>query len=249
MKNPHDDAKLYRTGDLARWLPDGNIEFLGRIDNQVKVRGHRIELGEIESSLVAHDAIKEAAVVVSENRAGNSLLFAFYTATQPNLNAEDLKLALMDKLPAYMVPSYLTQLEELPMNFNGKIDKKALEQLCVIPTTVGVRPKKMTDTQMLVLAAWQEVLQVEQIGMDDNFFDLGGTSLDIMRLGEVLSDVYTSDDIVTMIFKYPTVSSYAAYVDNNQKEDVTLKLRTSLSEVKNKRQQQRDRRRLLNKRK
>ncbi len=249
VENPHDDTKLYRTGDLARWLPDGNIEFLGRIDNQVKVRGHRIELEEIESSLIAHEVIKEAAVVVSENKAGNSLLFAFYTAIQPNLNAEDLKLVLMDKLPAYMVPSHFTQLEELPMNFNGKVDKKALEKLCVMPATAGIRPKKMTDTQVRILAAWQEVLKVEQIGMDDNFFDLGGTSLDVMRLGEVLSDAYTSDDIVTMIFKYPTVGSYAAYVDNNQKEDVTLRLRTSLSEVKNKRQQQRDRRRLLNKRK
>jgi amino acid adenylation domain-containing protein len=167
-------ARLYRTGDLARWRPDGTIDFLGRIDHQVKLRGLRIELGEIESALRDQDGVQEAAVVVREDNPGDKRLVAYVVGSA---STSDLKAALKDRLPEYMVPAAFVELDTLPLTPNGKLDRKALPApvLARDASTELVAPR--TDTERLLAAIWAEVLGVQTLGIDDDFFDLGGHSM------------------------------------------------------------------------
>ncbi|MBI3244199.1 MAG: amino acid adenylation domain-containing protein [Chloroflexi bacterium] len=171
--------RLYRTGDLARYLPDGNIEILGRIDHQVKVRGFRIELGEIEAVLAGHPAVKENVVVVREDAPGDKRLVAYVVpASEQKPAARELRRYLREQLPDYMVPSAFVTLTALPLTPNGKVDRKAL------PAPERERPaasvgstQVLTPTESLVAKVWQEALKVDQVSVYDNFFDLGGHSL------------------------------------------------------------------------
>ncbi len=175
------EATLYRTGDLARWLPDGNVEFLGRIDRQVKVRGFRIELAEIEHRLLTHGDIKEVVVQVRDDKAGEKYLCAYYTSAQSGTTeASYLREYLSGYLPGYMIPSFFLKLKELPLTPNGKIDRKALAQYQIsgLATQKGyTAPRNKKDEKMTGI--WAEVLgeQKQTIGIDDNFFDIGGHSL------------------------------------------------------------------------
>ena len=170
---------LYRTGDLARYLPDGNIEILGRIDHQVKVRGFRIELGEIEAALAGHPAVKENVVVVREDTPGDKRLVAYLvSAPEQPPTARELRRYLREQLPDYMVPSAFVSLTSLPLTPNGKVDRKGL------PAPERERPavsvgsaQVLTPTEALVVKVWQETLKVNQVSVYDNFFDLGGHSL------------------------------------------------------------------------
>lgn len=183
VANPFDTKnhtdRLYRTGDLVRWLPDGNLEFLGRVDDQVKIRGYRIELGEIEHALMGHEQVKEAIVIARESDGGNKQLVAYIVPVGQidghDLTAE-LKQRLQSTLPEYMVPTALIQLDELPLTANGKVDQKALPELDIAQVqSEYVAPR--TDTESMLCAIWQDVLGVERIGVTDNFFELGGHSL------------------------------------------------------------------------
>ncbi|TDV43147.1 non-ribosomal peptide synthetase/MFS transporter [Actinophytocola oryzae] len=167
-------ARLYRTGDLARWRTDGTIDFLGRIDHQVKLRGLRIEPGEIEAALREQDGVTEAAVIVREDNPGDKRLVAYVVAAA---STSDLKAALKDRLPEYMVPAAFVELTELPLNPNGKLDRKALPAPVVSrdASTELVAPR--TDTERLLATIWSEALGVGTLGIDDDFFDLGGHSM------------------------------------------------------------------------
>jgi tyrocidine synthetase-3 len=173
--------RMYRTGDLARWLPDGNIEFLGRIDHQIKLRGFRIELGEIEAELLKHPSIKEALVVAKEEITGYKYLCAYVVVTQ-ELTMPELRDHLIKALPEYMIPSTFAQLDKMPLTPNGKIDRKAL------PEPEGkmsngaeyVAPRNEAEEKLAEI--WQNVLGVEKVGIEDNFFELGGHSLKAITL-------------------------------------------------------------------
>jgi natural product biosynthesis luciferase-like monooxygenase protein/amino acid adenylation domain-containing protein/non-ribosomal peptide synthase protein (TIGR01720 family) len=169
---------LYKTGDLARYLPDGNIEYLGRIDNQVKVRGFRIELGEIEAVLSQHPQVQAAAVLVREDIPGNKRIVAYVVAeTEGTLTTNEVRSHLKAKLPDYMVPSAFVFLEALPLTPNGKIDRKSLpipESRSGIDENI-VAPRTSTEETLAII--WQQVLGVEQVGIYDNFFELGGDSI------------------------------------------------------------------------
>lgn len=169
------NGMLYKTGDLVRWLPDGNMEFLGRIDQQVKIRGFRIELGEIENQLLAIQNIKEAFVLAREDGMGSKFLCAYLVATQLLDNAA-LKSTLATKLPEYMIPAYFVQLEKIPLTPSGKLDRKALPA----PKTKSLHANFVAPTneiEQVLSEVWAEVLGLEKVSIDDNFFEIGGDSI------------------------------------------------------------------------
>jgi amino acid adenylation domain-containing protein/non-ribosomal peptide synthase protein (TIGR01720 family) len=172
-------ARLYRSGDLGRHLSDGELEYLGRIDNQVKVRGFRVEPGEIEATLDEHPAVRESVVVAREEASGDKRLVGYVIAkNSESFSAEDLRNHLQQRLPEYMLPAAIVQMERLPLTLNGKIDRRALPPL----DEVAIRPQKIfeaprTETEQMLATIWSEVLGISPVGINDNFFEVGGDSI------------------------------------------------------------------------
>ncbi len=205
-------ARLYRTGDLVRWNTEGQLEYLGRIDHQVKIRGFRIELGEIEAQLRAQPAVREAVVVTREGPAGASLIAYISVHAGQAVDSAGLRERLAQALPDYMVLRAVVTLADLPLNANGKVDRKALPE----PEGLG-RASAYEAPQGHVAgtlaAVWSEVLQVEQVGLNDNFFDLGGHSLLLIRAHRLLEDRLHLAVPLVHLFKYPTVGSLARWIE------------------------------------
>ena len=212
--NPFDAtkrSKLYRTGDLARWLATGGIEFLGRIDSQVKIRGFRVELGEIESALNRDPDVRESAVMLRRDGPTGAELVAYVVpiATSEKLDFARIKEALKKSLPAYMVPSAFVQMDTLPLNANGKVEKKAL------PAPVYETQKKSaprTPSEEFLLEVWEEVLG-RRIGVFDNFFDVGGHSLLATQIVSRIRTALEVDLRILAVFNFPTVASLAEELD------------------------------------
>ncbi|QII47587.1 lichenysin non-ribosomal peptide synthetase LicA [Bacillus paralicheniformis] len=200
--------KIYRTGDMARWLADGCLEFIGRIDHQVKIRGQRIELGEIEHHLLTHDMIQEAAVLAVDTGAGDQMICAYFTADQ-ELSSEELRRHAAEGLPGYMIPSVFMQLQELPLTGNGKVDRRALPEPDVAQAAQKeyTAPRSRTEAQLADL--WQEVLNVPKIGVHDNFFELGGHSLIGMTLIARIQQEMNVDLQLKDLFQAPTIETLA----------------------------------------
>ncbi|MCY8102057.1 lichenysin non-ribosomal peptide synthetase LicA [Bacillus haynesii] len=200
--------KIYRTGDMARWLADGCLEFIGRIDHQVKIRGQRIELGEIEHHLLTHDMVQEAAVLAVDSGAGDQMISAYFTADQ-ELSSEELRRHAAEGLPGYMIPSVFMQLQELPLTGNGKVDRRALPEPDVAQAAQKeyTAPRSRTEAQLADL--WQEVLNVPKIGVHDNFFELGGHSLIGMTLIARIQQEMNVDLQLKDLFQAPTIESLA----------------------------------------
>jgi acyl carrier protein len=206
-------VRMYRTGDLGRWLPDGQIEYIGRKDHQVKIRGHRIELGEVEAALRTHELVETVAVIAQQVE--NDQVLIAYVVSPEELNVTDLRDHLALKLPNYMLPGFFVQLAELPLTANGKLDRKALPN----PTGIGlgtdaacVPPEN--ETQKRLVEIWSELLTIDKakISISDNFFELGGHSL---RAVTMLTTVQTAFDIqigLTEFFKAPTISSLSQFI-------------------------------------
>lgn len=212
------EYRMYRTGDLARWLPDGNIDFLGRADNQVKVRGYRIELQEIEHELSRLPGVEDCTVIVIQSSDREKELAAYFIAGD-TLQAGSLRKALLERLPSYAVPTRYMQLAALPLTINGKIDKKALRNLPFPSPVIGGTPaKSLAFMEITVLEAWKEALGVEQIGLDAPFFDIGGNSLLTIRISDKLRASTGIELSVTDLFRYPTVRELAAYMAAKQTE-------------------------------
>ena len=210
--------RMYRTGDLARFCANGDLEFLGRADYQVKLRGHRIEPGEIEALLEALPGIRQAVVVMREDREGDARLVAYMVAENgEEKRSETLKASLANKLPEYMVPSAFTFLPELPLTDNGKIDRKALLRLPpaqgpqhAVAVTSG--PVDPNDVEKIVAAVWKEALNVESIGMDDNFFDLGAHSLMVAEVHARLQNTLGREISLVDLFQYSTSKTLAQHL-------------------------------------
>ncbi|WP_460202333.1 amino acid adenylation domain-containing protein [Scytonema sp. NUACC21] len=213
-------ARLYKTGDLARYRADGNLEFLGRIDYQVKVRGYRIEFGEIEGLLEQHPEVQEAVVLMREDLPGNQRLVAYcVTNTETALTTSDLRNFLKEQLPEYMVPSVFVQLKALPLTTNGKVDRRAL------PVPDGDRPEleevyiaPRSEMERAIANIWQEVLHLEKVGVNDNFFDLGGHSLLIVQVHSKLQQNLHQNLTIVEIFQNPTIKSLAQYLNQKPEE-------------------------------
>ena len=204
-------ARLYKTGDLARRLDTGDIEYLGRIDQQVKIRGFRIELGEIETVLAKHPAVRESVVVVGDDEYGDRRLIA-YLVPQNGLaptNGE-LHSFLKEQLPEYMVPSAFVTLEQIPLTSNGKVDRRALPEPEMARPMQGpefIAPR--TPLEEEVAAAWKQVLGVEQVGVNDNFFEIGGHSLLATRVIILLRSSLGVNLSLRLLFENPTVAGMA----------------------------------------
>ncbi|MBR5773425.1 MAG: AMP-binding protein, partial [Clostridia bacterium] len=185
VKNPFGEGKLYRTGDLARWLPDGNIEYLGRIDEQVKIRGFRIELGEIDDVLRTLPEIKDCAVIARNDETGSKAIYA-YLVSDEEISLSTVRDRLSKVLPEYMIPSYMGQIEAIPVTKNGKLDKKALPELESVGGRDYVAPK--TCEEFAVARVFSGVLGVKRVGANDDFFELGGDSIKAIRVVTKLRD-------------------------------------------------------------
>jgi amino acid adenylation domain-containing protein len=208
-------SRLYKTGDLSRYLPDGNIEFLGRIDHQVKIRGYRIELGEIEAVLGQHPAVREAVVLAREDSPGERRLVAYVIAA-PGLapSANELRSFLQQKVPQYMVPSVFMFLDSLPLTPNGKVDRKAL------PAPDQSRPElgesysgPCTPVEELLANIWAEVLKLDKVGIHDNFFHLGGHSLLATRVVSRVREAFQVELPLRTLFESPTVAGLAGQME------------------------------------
>jgi amino acid adenylation domain-containing protein len=215
--------KIYQTGDLARWLPDGNILFLGRIDHQVKIRGFRIELPEIEARLLDNKYIKEAVVITEGNEQDNKSLCA-YVVSDKELDVTELKEYLSQWLPDYMVPGFFKQLDHIPLTTNGKVNRKVLVSS---GTRLGATVQHVapgTQTEVRVAGIWREILQSKdiKIGIHDNFFDLGGTSMDVIRVNGRLTKEFNKEIPIVALYKYTTIRTLAHVLDHGETHDQGL---------------------------
>jgi acyl-coenzyme A synthetase/AMP-(fatty) acid ligase/acyl carrier protein len=203
--------RVYRTGDLARWLPDGNIEYLGRIDHQVKLRGFRIEMEEIEHCLNKHENIQEN-VVIPIDKEENKYLVAYYVS-EHELSREELQQLLLCYLPEYMVPAFFVHMRQLPINSNGKLDRKALPAPDVGDVYHYTAPSDKMEEQLTDI--WADILRIDKgvISVDRSFFELGGHSLKATLLINKINKVFGVDISITEIFNKPSVKSMAEHID------------------------------------
>ncbi|RKH37598.1 hypothetical protein D7X12_29000 [Corallococcus sicarius] len=207
-------ARLYRTGDRARWLPDGGLQFLGRLDDQVKLRGIRIELGEVEAALRLHPLLTDVALLLREDSPGDKRLVAYFTASQAPQPAE-LRAFLEQRLPSFMVPAAFVLLDALPLTAAGKVHRAALpapEGLQLRAQASYVEPG--TELERSIARIWQEQLRVDRVGRDERFFDLGGNSLSIVQVHGKLRGVLGLDVSLADLFQYPTVGALAAHLSH-----------------------------------
>jgi hypothetical protein len=224
--------RLYRTGDMARWLPDGTVDFIGRLDHQVKIRGHRIELGEIESVLCSHPQVRDAVVIAREDSPGNKRLTAFMSLRR-SLPIREVRRFLEGRLPAYMVPSVFVPLDSFPLNANGKVDRRALTD----PRLTGEagldgddsgsgdgtrrRVAPRTETEEMVAAIWSEALEVQFVGVHDHFFELGGHSLRAMTVVSRLRKALGRSVPVRLVFEKPVLESFCSALEKLRLGDLT----------------------------
>jgi len=206
--------KLYRTGDLARWLPDGNLEFAGRIDEQVKIRGYRIEPGEVEHALLQNEKVAEAVVMPLEVKESTELVAFYAPVVGCKTGADDLNKKASDFLPPYMIPTYWVELEKLPLTANGKIDRKKLAEL---PINTDARqsdyetPK--TTTEIKLAGLWKEILQLESISRNDNFFQIGGQSIKAVQLVHKVQKEMKLRIKVSQVFRHARLEDLALLID------------------------------------
>ncbi|HWS56339.1 MAG TPA: amino acid adenylation domain-containing protein, partial [Pyrinomonadaceae bacterium] len=223
--------RLYRTGDVCRYRPDGQIEFLGRLDQQVKLRGHRVEPGEVEAALGEHPAVRECAVVVREDVAGDKRLVA-YVAAAGAAEAGGLREYLRGRLPEYMVPSAYVFLDALPLTPNGKVDRKALPAPDAGGSRGGaeyVAPR--TAVEKVVAGIWSELLGVERVGVHDNFFDLGGHSLLATRILSHVREIFCVELPLRSLFESPTVDSMAEAMSRAAGREAVEEIARALIEI------------------
>ncbi|MEC1536488.1 non-ribosomal peptide synthase/polyketide synthase [Bacillus sonorensis] len=207
--------RLYKTGDLAKWLPDGNIEFIGRIDHQVKIRGFRIELGEIESQLEKHDDINETIVTVREDGENRPYICAYMTSKR-ELTVKELREFLGNKLPDYMIPAYFVKLDKLPLTKNGKVDRKALPEPDRTAGTETEYEAPRNKTEEKLASIWRDILDVERIGMNDHFFDMGGHSLKAAAMASKIRKELKTEVPLRQIFKTPTIKGLGEYIQSTK---------------------------------
>jgi amino acid adenylation domain-containing protein len=216
-------SKLYRSGDIGRYLENGDIEYLGRIDQQIKIRGHRIELGEIESFLLQYEQIRDAAVIDKKNEEGESYLCAYIVpgSSQPDssIEASALQKYLARQMPSYMIPSYFVQVDNIPLTANGKVDRKALDSIGKPLTSCSTYTAPQNELEKKIAEAWQEVLHLDKVSIHDNYFELGGTSFDIVKINRKLKDIFQIDVPVVDMFRYTTIHDFAAYL-NKESQDI-----------------------------
>jgi amino acid adenylation domain-containing protein len=218
-------ARMYKTGDLGRFLPDGRIEFQGRVDNQVKVRGYRIELGEIETVLGSHPSVQECVVIAREEVQGDKRLVSYVVpAAGTRIDPSELRQWVKDRLPDYMVPVAWVEMPRMPLSPNGKVDRKSL------PVPEYVRPELSstfqqagTPTEEVIVGIWAEILKLDQVGLQDDFFELGGHSLLATQVVSRIRQTFQVELPLRILFEDPNVAALAVRVENLQRQTNGLK--------------------------
>ncbi len=211
--------RLYRSGDLARQLPDGGLDYLGRIDEQVKIRGYRIELGEVETALLRYPGVKHAVVVASEDGEGSKRLVG-YAVMADGFDRQAIRAFLLTTLPDYMVPALLVPIERIPLTSNGKVDRKALPNPDASELLTDTYRAPGTKIEEKLAAVWKAVLNVKRVGTHDNFFDLGGNSLLAVKTLAALKQTHQLDIPITKLYQFPTVTGLATFLTGHKKAPV-----------------------------
>ncbi len=209
-------ARLYRTGDEVRFRSDGSLEFLGRLDHQVKLRGFRIELGEIESRMAQIDGIRQAVAIVREDRPGDKSLVAYYTGRE-GLTSTGLLQTLKSVLPEYMIPSAFVRVEQFPLTPNAKLDRKALpppRRERPLLAQDYIAPRTALEKQLATV--WCEFLQLDKVGIDDSFFDLGGNSVAVVRMANSYRSRFGREIPPVKVFQYPTIAQLSSFLDESE---------------------------------
>jgi amino acid adenylation domain-containing protein len=224
MKDPFskkEGARLYKTGDLARWLPDGNLEYIGRIDEQVKIRGYRIELGEIEGVLQESQLVNQAVIVARDDKSGGRQLVGYIVADE-GFDKTAVISYLKTRLPEYMVPAFWVELEKLPLSPNGKVDRKALSEVDGNEQPRHEYTAPRNETEQKLADRWQELLRVEKIGIHDNFFELGGHSILAMQVISSIRNELKCEVSIRELFIHPTISALAENILNSTRKEELL---------------------------
>ncbi|MCA9695432.1 MAG: non-ribosomal peptide synthetase, partial [Myxococcales bacterium] len=242
---PEPGARMYRTGDRARFRRDGQLEFLGRLDNQVKLRGYRIELGEIEAALRDASRVRECAVMVRDvGASGDRRLVAYVVGDADDLSADELREGLFARLPDYMIPREFVTLPELPRLPNGKIDRRSLPEPA--PSKRPPRTLPTTSIEAMIAAIWQRELELDAVGVHDNYFDVGGDSLRLVRIHSALQVEFERELAIASLFEHPTIHRLARYLANGatrsataQRVEQRAKQRRRLLDASNERRQAR----------
>ncbi len=237
-------SRMYRTGDLARWLPDGNIEYLGRVDFQVKIRGFRVELGEIDNLLLRHPAVENAVTLAVTGTPGGVRLVAYVIPVSgETLSAGELRAFVEKDLPDYMVPSYFMIMEAFPLSPNGKVDRKRL------PIPSADRPELATDyapprneIEHQIAAIWQEALGIDKVGIHDNFFELGGHSLLLAKVSDKLEAAFHQSFNMVDLFRYPTIADLSEHLSPEKTPPQSSLAEDARRRAEKQRQQRRRRR-------
>jgi long-subunit acyl-CoA synthetase (AMP-forming) len=226
-------GRLYRTGDLGRWLPDGNMEFIGRKDDQVKIHGHRIELGEIAYALQAHPDVEAAVILAGRKPSGEQLLTAYVKAGL-HVQSSALRAFLRRSLPAYMIPSNVVRVEHFPLTASGKPDREKLEKMeSFFSETEYAVPRN--EVEQRLASIWQELLEKERIGIKDNFFESGGHSIKVMKLVSRIHKEFGVKLRFDDVFNHATVEDLAKEImrSNWAKEPMVDAYEKDLIEDKN----------------
>ncbi|WP_160647578.1 non-ribosomal peptide synthetase [Chengkuizengella marina] len=210
------DERMYRTGDLAKWLPNGNIEFQGRIDHQVKIRGYRIELGEVENQILQHPAVREVVVIDFLDASSNKSLVA-YLVSDREMPLMEFRDFLGVALPEYMIPSYIVYMASIPLTVNGKVDRQSLPDPQQNIRRIIEYSAPRNEVEKILVKTWQEVLGVEQLGIHDNFFNLGGDSIKAIIIAAHLQK-YQMKVSMTTFFQNPTIAEISSYVKVNRRK-------------------------------
>lgn len=224
VSNPFEENTIaYRTGDLGRYHDDGIIEYCGRIDHQIKIRGQRVELSEIENVLLQHQNIKECIVDVKGKASDNRYIAGYIvTCDGKEIDSAELNAFLLKKLPSYMIPGRWVFMNAIPLLHNGKVDRSALPEPLLVQKEVSVEPKNRMEK--IIATVWKEVLSLESVGVNSNFFDLGGNSLNIIRVNSLLVRELKREIPISVMFEYPTISSLASYLSNMYTEQAVSRV-------------------------
>ncbi|MFN6562991.1 MAG: non-ribosomal peptide synthetase [Nostoc sp. ChiSLP01] len=217
--------RLYKTGDLVRFLPSGDIEYIGRIDNQIKIRGFRVELGEIEAVINQHSSVSASVAIVREDKPGNQNLTAYITLhPDKTLTISELRRFLQNKLLDHMIPTAFMILEAFPLTSNGKVDRRALPMLDALRPELEVAyVLPQTEVEKTIASVWQKALNLEKIGIHDNFFEIGGHSLLLVTVHSQLQEILNNAELSTLdLFRYPTINSLAEYLSSSANQTVSL---------------------------
>ncbi|HEY8430296.1 MAG TPA: phosphopantetheine-binding protein, partial [Sandaracinaceae bacterium] len=202
--------RMYRTGDEARFLPDGTLEFVGRVDHQVKVRGYRIELGEIEARLLSTPGVREAVVLAREDTPGDPRLVAYVIG---DVDPASVKAALRAQLPEFMVPAHVVRMDRFPLTPNKKVDRKAMPKPTAEPAPSAGADAPAGGLEQTIAGIWKRILGLPAVGLRDNFFELGGHSLLAVQAHREIKEATGKPLTVTDIFRFPTIAALAAHLE------------------------------------